>query len=48
VANKHEKAFSILCDQIGVPMLSVVLENLKDKMSNALRNFHNQMLEGSD
>jgi hypothetical protein len=46
VEKKHEKAFSILCDQIGVSMLPEVLENLKNKMSNALRNFHNQKLEG--
>jgi hypothetical protein len=48
VANKHKQTFSVLGDQIDVPLLQEVLENLKDKMSKDLGNFHHEELEGSD
>ena len=48
MANKHKQTFSLLRDQIDVPLLPEVLENLKDKMSNVLGNFHHEELEGSD
>jgi len=48
VANKHKETFSVLRDQIDVPLLPEVLENLKDNMSSAFGNFHHEELEGSD
>jgi len=48
VANKHKQTFPVLRDQIDVPLLPEVLENLKDKMSKALGNFHHEELEGSE
>jgi hypothetical protein len=48
VANKHKQTFPVLPDQIDVPLLPEVLENLKDKMSNSLGNFQHEELEGSD
>jgi len=48
VANKHKQTFSVLRDQIDVPLLPEMLENLKDKMSSAFANFRHEELEGSD
>jgi len=48
VANKHKQTFSVLPDQIDVLLLPEVLENLKDKMSNSLGNFHHEELKGTD
>jgi hypothetical protein len=47
VANKHKQTFSVLGDQIDVPLLPEILENLKERTSNVLENFHHEELEGS-